>query len=354
MNMFPKKSNMKLFVSSIILFALLLCGTSNGQNCNQAYQDANQAYYNGNFASAIELLKSCGEIGSKDQEHLLILLINASLMNTDLDEAETYMKNLLSINPKFKAKPYHSLEFIKLFNSFNLSTKGALGFSAGISIPKVKLLRSQSYASNTLENGTYESYVNAAFGLSGTYNLWKSLFLSSGLYFQQNTYEQSEVILEYQRIRSKETLSSIKIPVQIEWQPLKGSIRPFAAVGPSFQAILRSKADLERFPIQTEIPIPFSGIPFSSDGYKLNEQRKFLLMNWSYSAGTYFRKDTFLFGLRISYDQGLSNIVDASNRYANKELLDVYAFVSDDLILSHFSIMASIQKNFTMPKKNQQ
>lgn len=342
-------------VSNVFCFCWIFLTTSAlGQDCNKSFQDANQAYYNGNFEQALQLLKSCEELKDKDQEHILLLLVNASLMSAQKENAAIHMERLLTLNPSFQSKPYYSLEFQKLFSSFSLTTTGSIGLATGISIPQIEPLRNQSYAAITSEQNEYNTFVNASYGISGTYRLWKFAFLSSGLYFQQNTFEQSETILNYQQIRSKEVLSYFRIPVQLELQPFQGTIRPFLAFGPSFQSIVTSKVDLDRFPIPTEIPIPFSGIPFSTEGYNVSDQRKSFLINWSFSTGAYVNKGTYLFGLRLSYDRGLRNIVDEANRYTNSELLDVFAYVPDDLIVNNFSILLSAQKTFTIPTKTAQ
>ena len=97
---------------------------ADGQDCLENLDRAQQSYFDGAFGRVGELIGSCyQELDGNDKSTALRLLINASLLTRQNDQADTYMQELLDHEPLTESRSTDIVEFKELLNSYEIKTK---------------------------------------------------------------------------------------------------------------------------------------------------------------------------------------------------------------------------------------
>lgn len=341
--------------SKRIAFILLIGLTSLhilGQDCYQNLEDAQIAYYDGKFDRAIELLKDCKKnaLEKADQLTRMHLLINAYILDKNIEAAEKLMKELLTHNPSYHIKSSDLPEFRQLFEEFEIKTPWQIGLVAGWLVPDYQVLRYQSYGSQVQEPQDYSNNPGFALGLSVDRNLFHRLFLNGSIVYQRAGYQQQEILLQYQKVFIKETQSYLAIPLQFKYYILKSKLSPFVGAGFSWHYLLSTKADLDHLPLPTDI---VSGKNRGSieqvSNYDISAQRKTLNSHMAIQGGFKYNLSNYTLEAKITYERGLNNVV--KNRYSDPVLIHKYAYVSDDFKRDHYSITIGIFRAIRKPMK---
>ena len=99
----------------LICSGITLTFLANAQDCRMQLENANRAFYDGNFEEIEVLLGGCySSLDGGDREEALELLINASLMLNEDERADGYMNELLSLNPIYQPNSSDLVEFQRL------------------------------------------------------------------------------------------------------------------------------------------------------------------------------------------------------------------------------------------------
>ena len=90
------RSKIVLNCNILLIILIVLAGLNPhsvlGQDCDAKLNEANRAYYNGDFATVLELLKPCAEQMSSKQNRLeaYALMAQASILTEDDQAAQDY------------------------------------------------------------------------------------------------------------------------------------------------------------------------------------------------------------------------------------------------------------------------
>lgn len=340
----------------LLLWTIMMLQVSGlmGQDCKQKYEEANSAFFNGNFDRVEELIKNClvADLDRSSRFALLQLAIRNSLMLSNTASADDYMKQLLELDPYFQPGDFDPVLFRKIHESYEIEPVLSYGGTLGLNFPNVIVLRARSYASETNEPSDYRTFSTPLIGLTAWKKLIGKIYLSAGLLYQSTEFYQQEIILSYQQVTSAEQLTYLNLPIQFRSQIAGRKVNPYLSAGLSFHYLLAARADLNHFAVETDFALPYPGLPESTVNYNLDNQRTVLAMNYIASLGVSTRLASSLeLELGINYEYGLKNLTAAEERFSDNELLEKYAYVSDDFTVNQVAFVLSIRKVIDKPIK---
>lgn len=343
---------MKMKKTVVILLLIYNIGQAQAQNCSQNLEDARRAYYNGQFREVLPKIESCLDQFTKgEQSEAYKLLVDNFLVLGENETADRYMSWLLKVDPTYSTRESDLVEFRNLFNTYQVTSRYSIGFTAGAMRPDYRIIKHQSISGVTEEPNDYQEIPGYWLGLTGEMPIINRFYLSTSVMFEQRGFEQKEIILGLQTIKSTEREFRLNIPLQIKYIHNIKRWRPFVAAGYSYHYLIHVKADLERFTREPEIEGTIIGVPYSEDNYDLSDLRRKSTFNWITSAGVQVPlRGGFLLEGRLTYERGLQNLIRVEKRF-NDELIEDFGYLPDDFKVSAWMIGLTIWKHYTQPKK---
>lgn len=324
-------------------------------DCERNLQDARRAYLNGNFNQVVTLLLNCPSqlINSDDQKDAYELLINVHLITDELGIADSLMKALLTKFPLYTTRSTDLFEFQQLFESYQMFRQWSVNAFVGFNHADFQVLQQRSYGSISDSPLTYESSLRPVLGLDANYYFTPHLYASAGLIFQQSAYQQRESLLQFQYLDISERLTYINIPMQIGRAFESKNFTFSLQTGVNMHFLASSKADLALYGREPDFTTTLTGLTRTVTDRELTEQRRDI--TWNYTIGAGIRKNIGLTSVSLSaqYEYGLRNLVKASHRYKDEELLIHYSYVADDFKMNNLQFRIGISRHFVKPQKKQ-
>jgi hypothetical protein len=337
---------------TLYLTTLLFTLFSYGQNCQKNLDDAKRAYFNGNFLEVERLIIPCLKNGfdQRDKEDALKLLTNIKLIANDDEVADQYMADLLTVNPQHQVRSTDITEFQRLFDTYKLTTRYSVGLVAGINFSDYQIMKYQSLASLTDEPIDYEEKTGLTIGLTGDYQLMNNWYATASLLLQTFQFEQQEIMLQSIKVSSNETSFNLSLPVQLKYMIDTYKFKPFIGAGMMFNYMMKTKADIEHYPIPTNGVIVTTNSQFVED-YDLTKQRRHFLPFWTASTGFQQNLGKYSLELKFSYCYGLRNLVKENERYTDNILMENYGYISDDFKMDSYSVTLGVIRTILKPDK---
>jgi hypothetical protein len=338
-------------ITALAIILTFLANTTSAQECDSKLEEANRAYYNGEFQKVMDLLLPCAdEISSREGRiEAYTLLSQASIMMEEDSLAQTMAFNTLKQNPFYKPRQGTLKAYQDMHDGFEIRNYLNLGFSAGLNHSSFSILDYHSYASISEEPASYQTFTGFNFNLWASYFLIYDFYFKAGLGFQQHEFYQQEIIFNYQLVSSRETYQYLSIPLQLEYQFSKWKLKPFVNGGVSYHTLSSAQADITNSPIEGGIPNPFAGVTRSVEDYDISHQRTSGHWNLLVGGGLRYQVQHFSIEASIYYENGENNLVEESVRYQNSELISQYSYVPDDFKLRQLSFNLGIVYSFLKP-----
>jgi hypothetical protein len=334
-----------------LLFSLSV--VVNGQDCNINLDESRRAYYDGKFNQVISLLKDCVEKlqSNSEKAESLELLSKSSLMLNENEEAEKYMKELLTVNPLFVVRESELIVFKNLYKEFEIRTRFNVGAEIGGNLQQYTVLQYHSYAGISSQPKNYDSYPGISFGVFYEYFITRNLLAGAKFLYQTHSYKQSGTLMDYQSLSVNEKLTYLNVPLQLKYQINKWGLKPFFSAGVSLHYLTSSKARIDLFSIDQNLPIQINPNAYSTSKYDLSDQRKKFTCNYAVGGGVKKPFGLWSVQLEFQYEFGLNNLARPESRYSDPVLLNTYSYVSNDFKMDHFRVTAGIVRSFVYPKK---
>ena len=324
------------------------------QNCDEQLNTAQRAYYDGNLNLVISSIERCvsnKQFNREDQEAALKLLVNSYLILNEDSLADSAMANLLNQFPLTRVRSTDLVEFKRLHGSYDIRPKINFGIQVGFNSPDFEVMQYRSYASFREEPSDYRTTIAPSVGVSGDYAIWKNLFVSVGLIYQNHQLSFNEILLDLQELRVRESIHSLHTPLLLKYVVNFEPVSFFAAAGVSGSFILSSKADLTLFELDREFPPPIFGNSGQEEDYTLTFQRRALNFNYALGAGIQKQFGFYALEAGIYYDYGLNNLVKTSERYSEEFLLQKFSYVPDDFKMNHYRFTVGIYRKIFKSEK---
>lgn len=339
-----------------LLLSFLTAGTALfGQSCDSKLEEANRAYYNGEFNTVLTLLEPCA--ASMSTKELRVeaysLLSQSAIMIQNDSLAESNALNTLKEDPFYTPKSTSLRLYQQIHENFVIRNYLNLGYSMGFNNSSFSILDYHSYASITDEPTEYESFTGFNLNIWASYFILYDFYLRTGLSYQQHEFFQEEIIFDYQSVSSRETYRYLSIPLQLEYQFSKWKLKPFVNGGFSYHMLTSATADIQNSPLEGGIPNPFAGVTRSLENYDVSDQRTTGNWNLLLGGGLRYQIKHFSFEASIYYENGENNLVDETKRFDDEMLYSDYSYLSDDFKLRQLSFNLGIVYSFLKPIQRQ-
>jgi hypothetical protein len=323
-----------------------------GQSCQQKLEDAKRAWFNGQFQEVEALLSGClnGELAKEDRFDAYKLMVDTKLLQNEEAEADIYMEKLLALDPNYQTREVDLAEFKQLYSTYDLRTKYLFGISAGALFPNYVIMHHHSRAGDAEEPSSYEQIPGYSFGITGDMQLYRNLYFNGSVLYSKRGYSDEEKQLGFRIMRADVREYYIELPLQFRYGISLNHFKVFLGFGYALSYLVKAKANLQHTPQQGLLNAYYGDVWLISD-YDITNQRNQVTHNWIASGGIHHPIQDFLVEVKVSYQRGLSNVIDDTKRYDDPILLDEYAFVPDDYKVNHWVISIGFMRNIIHPQK---
>lgn len=333
----------------VFIFIIAMAPAIRAQTCWESVETAQQLFVSGDYESCVKLVKealaTC-DFTSAETEDAMVLHAKANIELDNLEETDKSIKALLKNNPNFKTKAgVQSEDFYKHVKQFNVTPLVAIGLKASGVLPffnttkVVSILDSVDYGAPYTSNG---------FG----YSLGGKLEIEPVKNWSLNVDVMSTVV-EYKRLLQKPTdwqltysekLTYFEMPFYLKKSiSLYEKYFPYITVGGSWLQLSRSFGNID---IRYDATDPLTKLKedFKQIQTEINQKelRNANIYEWLIGMGISYKKNNFRYSMDAKYYGGLTNIMNANRRYGNAELIYLYNYIDNNVLLNKMEFGCSV------------
>lgn len=321
----------------IVLVLILLTGGLYAQqsDCAIKLDEAENLYEMGELDSIPSLLRECVREGFDNEElsRAYKLLIRTYLFEDFQEMAELTMLKFLKKFPEYEIKANDPVEFKYLYNSYKTIPVFSIGVIGGINYSFVRIIEPYSLSNTEDYSGEYSvSTMGYHVGLQLKKYITDEIEINVDGIYSSSKFDYSLNQLE-SNIEYSETQVNLSFPISGTYDFKLMNFRPFVRLGVSIDYMISSNASLNRSFVNN------SSDPLTGPDIDMLENRNTL--NFSLLAGGGIKYDLkkngyLMFDLRYYF--GLTNNVNADNRYSNDELIWYYNYIDDNFSVNRLLI----------------
>jgi len=353
-----------IILTQFLVFVLIPQAFAQSLTCTQILNNAEDDFEAGRLISIPNQLSGClqGDNFTREQEvraHKLLTLVY--LFIDDKESAEASMIDLLSADPGFTIDPnVDEAELIFLYNKFRTEPLFRIGLKAGINATLINATQTfnsfiTDETSISSDNYTPQPAIHAA--LTFEYNFHSSFEAILAVSYALRSYEYSNTIpnnfnsaspedfnVQNFQVGFVEDQTWLHIPAMIRYTYDRIKIQPYAYLGISFDYLLSAEMNTaEREGGQT--------VNIQTPDLINNNQRNQLNYALIGGVGLKFPIRTDFLVFELGYRNGLTNIVDADNRFVDQSINFSLAHTDDNFGLDAVSASIGFVKSIYKPKK---
>ncbi|MBI9052292.1 MAG: outer membrane beta-barrel protein [Bacteroidales bacterium] len=335
----------------VLLFLVFVSIAGYGQNsCAEKLEEAEKYYESGQIDNVEPLLNDCLEDGFTKEEKARAyrLLTLCKLYYNQDEEAKKSFLELLKVDKEYKIKESDPSEFVNLYKDFRTFPVVIVGVKYGMGLLGLYGLENYNDINSLESNSEYETNMTHSFGLSFETPIFKQLSVSYEFYYYMYSYAFTDTILDYAAIKLNESVSSIDIPILLQWNFLKNDFVPYANIGMSFNYLLSAKTDIARNDKEGVEYRP--GITLSD--MDLTEYRN--SFNYAITAGLGFRWKNLIgpgyLTCDIRYSRYLNNYVKPESRAEDSEMLYTGLTTDNVFKMQNMQFLIGYKLPFYKPK----
>ncbi|TAF72750.1 MAG: PorT family protein [Bacteroidetes bacterium] len=347
----------KRLKNTIVVFMSFVCfGQIVAQNtpssCSQSLKEAQKAYEKGNIElikSKIENCVSSTEFSKIEQMQAYRLMILSFLYLDDQKNAEKWMNDLLVFEPDYKPnKLLDPIEYIKLYESFNVIPWISAGLSIGVNASRARNVWDYNVG-NSDGNNTTKNSTGFSINLGGVadFNLKKKLFLTTEVQLVTRALKAEKAAFSNSKITVLESQTLLEVPLSLKYIIGDGKLKPYIRVGGGINLNLSSSQSLNRIKDDENATVEYSG-PAVDVKSSRNAINTFALVG----AGLMFKIGYGHLFIDARYQYGLSNLVKQAGRYETvNSRLTSYGYIEDDFAINSVFINTGYIYSFYKVKK---
>jgi len=361
MNLNPKQPR-QFYLIILLLFVGNIAFAQRPQTENSTcLSNAERAYRDGQIEVIRETLQNCLElkknkVSKEIKARGYRLLTITYLYFNENDSAEYFMKQLLKYEKEYKVDENQDpSEFVELYNRFRTDPVFLLEFQGGVNNAIVRTLNNYSLGDTETSLGEYTSGIGFSAGILFELPLSNKFSAISGINYTANQYhyERTQFELGYSKLELNESIQWMEIPLIFKFYFSKKSFKPFIQLGVKAQYLLSATANLSKTDFLSESSgnSTYEGRPLDISPQR--EKSTFLAdaaigFNWKDIIGRGYLTS------KIGVTYGLVNIANTSQRYANRELINDYNYVSNDFSIDNMNFMLGYAIPIYRPKLQKQ
>jgi hypothetical protein len=229
-----------LLLTFFSLFMAFQVSFAQEEECAFTLEKAEKLFEEGIIKEIPALLSPCLEKGFSKEEKLQAykLIVLAYLFDDNKMEAEKTMRNFLKKYPEYKVLPTDPVEFVYLFESYNVFPIFTIGVFGGLNYAYVNV--KEQYGTHNLNNNSLEYYPSGPGLLGGiriTRYITDEIDLNLELTIEQLKYGSVDSIYSFYELNVDEWQTRFSIPISgtYTFQNVK-YVQPYVRLGlaPSF------------------------------------------------------------------------------------------------------------------------
>lgn len=265
------------------------------------------------------------------------LLVNTQLYENEEEKAQSYLIEILKINPEYRYRNTDIQEVEELFKTVRLNPIFYIGGHIGANMSLANNTTSYTLDTNPDNTGIYQSEIGAQLGAKVGYaiNSRISVFLELGVDLRSFSFQKQ--LFDYASLNYKENMIAANAPIFVQFF-LKNQFnietkwRPYVYAGVSPILLLSSNATVTRSDVVSED----EQRQVQGPNVQVTEQRNNL--NFALLGGIGMQRKIGLgFAyMDVRYMQGINNVVNTSKRFDNNELIFRYGYIDNDFLLSSY------------------
>jgi len=319
-----------LWKSALFMGLVFISGVvSAQQSCTDKLKTAEELYEMGQIDKVEPLLDDCLRNGFDKEQKVKAyrLLALCYLYYNEEEKATTMMAELLKVDPEYRInRSKDPSEFIYLHNKFRTRPVCIIGFKAGGGLLGFADMKNFNDINSAHANGSYQPNASLIGGVSVEVPVYKSLAVSTEVLYNLYSYTYSrEQVLNYTDIEMTEDISSLNVPLLLQWNFEGKDFTPYINAGMNFSLLLKSSATFNRL----DSDGTFSQEPISGT-IDLSESRNAMNMGLCGSIG--FRWKNILgkgyLSAEVRHVRNLKSHVEAADRAQDLEM--VYSYLTTD------------------------
>lgn len=343
-------------IKKLLLFFFMLFIAHNifaQEECAFILEKAEKMFEEGIISEIPDMLKPCLEKGFTKEEKLTAykLIILAYLFDDNKMEAEKNMKGFLKKYPEYEILPTDPIEFVFLYESYNVYPLYKVGVFGGMNYTNVNLI--EEFGTHNINDKNVDYVASGgklAGGLRISRYLMKDIDLDLEIMFAKNEYEYDDTLLTNYSLHNDEWRTIFMFPLSLNYTFSKVKyVDPFIRLGIAPGFILSSNANLKGTYLDNS-HIPKSGADFS------NIERRNNFELWTFfGAGVKYKIPRGYLILDLRYNIGMTEYVQVDEQQIDptSELLWKYGYVDDKFKLNNFIFTIGYSYTFYKPVKKE-
>ncbi len=324
------------------------------EGCGASLQKAQNLYNQGMIDEIADILKPCLENGftrnQRNEAYKLIIL--ASLLDGNQQQAESTMIEFLKKNPEYEVMANDPVEFVYLFETYRTLSVFSVGLKFGPNLSNPRVL--VPYTAGDMSTTTLSNKSGAGYqiGLAVNRYLAKHLFVNLEFSYFLNSYKFIDEYRKYslpdepqtEKIVFNESVNRFDIPLSLGYEFESGTFNYYIRAGASYSRLFSANGTPSgEYSLENNTE---TGVKRSLDTHR-NESLYFCHVG----AGIKYKVPRGYLVADIRYHFGLNNIVNTDNRYGIGQLLKDYYHIDDDFTVNTLSLSFGYYFSFYQPRK---
>lgn len=354
----------KCFFLTIILMVIFIQVHAQS-TCTQNLRKAEKKFEGGQLTEVPEIVSYCllnKEFSSEEMLKAYKLLTITYLYLDDSLNAEISFYNLLKEFPDFVLnESVEPAELVNLFHTYRTLPLYSFGLQAGTNFTLISPVSLYGIDNTGQRTENYQPLLGYHAGFRFEVPISKRIFITTGSSFNMLRYRnirslsttswknenENDPSYNFAQVNFSENQSWINIPLTIGASLGNNQIKNYFYAGASTGYLIASKANISRsFSYASN-----SGSDIKGPDINVKELRYNLNFWGVLGAGLKIRSGLNQINIEAQYDIGFLNLVNASKRYSNSQLINRYGYLDNDIKLSFLTLKGSYMITRYKPKK---
>ena len=211
----------RLHLLIIILFCFISASAiaQEKESCAEKLKIAQTLFENGQVDQVPLILKDCLKSGFIREEALTAykLLIQSSLFEDELKEADSAMLSFLKKNPEYLISPTDHLSFVNLYNNFRVKPLVQVAFHIGTNMPFISVQKVKTTAGFPGKSSYDTKPFNLFASFEAKFELTGKIELNAEVGYSRISFSNVEEYLGFGEATYKEEQIRIEVPVSLTY-----------------------------------------------------------------------------------------------------------------------------------------
>lgn len=324
-------------------------------SCSQKLREMVKNYEQGYLDIIPNSLQDCMNSGFTSTEKLQAyrLIILTYLYLDENQKASEYMNMLLKYEPDYKPnRTLDPIEFINLYNKFNINPYISFGIGVGANQTRPLLINDFSAGDKRQYPSTYQNGISYNFSAYLDVMVVKNLFFTTEFQFLNRSFTSKSNVISSSDNTSNEIQSAFVLPLTFKYMIGNGNFKPYLRAGFSPEYLISSNSDIVRVNKFNSNQNDYAG-----PNTDLSAQRNKLNFAFLAGVGAAYKLGYGYLFLDIRYLYGISNYNNVTERYKYfDDQVSNYGYISNDFKIDQVQASFGYMKNLykVKTKRNKQ